>query len=207
MRVAASQLSPIILAVAMLLFGLAPAVLGEELSDAERTRREVLQEWSRVSKGQTNFEVSDPELVPKFLAHFARQSGCVYEPDIERHPIRFMRIEGRRLSIIFCRPGISGSDQVFDLTELQKPRVVLFPVAAYPDGFGTTDRPGSIEYQQDTGIFRAEIGSDTSQSLGRYSYRYQGYDGFVVTRVEVKKDLASEWTTIWSAVPWNTPSR
>jgi hypothetical protein len=182
------------------------AVLSQELSEAELTRREVLQEWIKVSNGRTDFEISDPASVPKFLARFAKQSGCVYEAEIDHHPIRFMRLKGARLSIIFCRAGIEGSHQVFDLTDLQKPKVLQFPFLAIPSGFGTTDSPGGIDYQRDKDVFQAERGSDTNPAVVRHVYRFD-YLGFVVTRIELKKGYGAEWTTIWEAPPWSFPDQ
>jgi len=190
-----------------LLLGSAASVFGEEQSKSQLAWQEVHQEWSRASNGRTDFELSDPALVPKFFVLFAKQSGCEYEADIKDHPIRFMRIKSHRLSIVFCRSGPFGSHYAFDLTNLQNPKVAPFPILVHPNGFGTTDSPGWIEYQQDAGVFQAEPRSDYRVNEVRYSYRYDDNFGFVVTRVELKKDLVSQWTTIWDSVPWDYPAR
>jgi len=182
------------------------AVPSQELSEAELTRREVRQEWFKVSNGQTDFEISDPASVPKFLARFAEKSRCPYEADIGRHPIRIVSLKSARLVIILCRPGLFGSDKVFDLTDLQRPKVLHFPFLATPSGFGTTDSPGGIDYQRDKDVFLAESGSDTSPAVLRHVYRYD-YLGFTVARVELRKDYGAEWTTIWEAAPWSLPPR
>jgi hypothetical protein len=54
-----------------------------------------------VSNGRTKFDISDPALVPSLLALAAEQSGCRYKEGIEAAPIHFMRIEGRRLAMVF----------------------------------------------------------------------------------------------------------
>lgn len=192
--------------VSALIFVPSATVLSQELSEAELTRREVRQEWFKVSDGRTDFEISDPASVPKFLARFAERSWCPYEADIGRHPIRIMTLKSARLAIILCRPGLVGSDRVIDLTDLQRPKVLYFPFLATPSGFGTTDSPGGIDYQRDKDVFLAEMGSDTSQTLLRHVYRYD-YLGFTVARVELRKEYGAEWTTIWEAAPWSLPPR
>lgn len=206
MRWIAAVTSWIVLIAAVSL-GASHAAGAEELSEAPVDRREARKEWSRASNGKTEFELTDPTLVPKFFAAFARQSGCVYEPEMQQRPIRFVTINGHRLAIVFCRSGISGSDQVFDLSDLGRPKAVSFPIFAHPNGFGTTDRPGAIEYQKDAGIFLAEVASDYQEGQARHSYRFEDYYGFVVTRVEIKKDFGSPWVTIWEAGAWNLTGR
>jgi hypothetical protein len=119
MRFAVSILSSLVLA-GILLFAPAAVVLGDDLSEAEHFRRDVLQEWSSIANGRTEFDVSDPALVPSQLALAAQQSGCRYKEDIQAAPVRFMRLDGRRLAIVFCW-GTTGSHQVFDLSNLQNP--------------------------------------------------------------------------------------
>jgi hypothetical protein len=192
--------------VSALVFAPTAAVFGQEPLEAEVNRWEVRQEWNKLSNGRTDFEISDPASVPKFLARIAKQSRCVYEAEIDHHPIRFMRLKGARLAIIFCRSGIEGSHQVFDLTDLQKPKVLQFPFLAIPSGFGTTDSPGGIDYQRDKDVFQAERGSDTNPAVVRHVYRFDNL-GFVVTRIELKKGYGAEWTTIWEAPPWSFPEQ
>ena len=87
----------------------AAAVFGQDPTMALKS------EWSAVSKGRTEFEVSDAALLPSTLALAAEQSGCSYKDDIKNAPVRFMRPEGHRLAIVFCS-GIIGSHQIFDVS-------------------------------------------------------------------------------------------
>jgi hypothetical protein len=80
---------------AMLLFNSAAAVLAQD-------RTETRREWGTLANGRTEFEVSDPALVPSTLALAAEQSGCRYEDCIKERPARFIRPEGRRLAVVFC---------------------------------------------------------------------------------------------------------
>jgi hypothetical protein len=186
--------------VSALFFAPTAVVFGQEPLEAELNRREVRQQWHKVLNGRTDFEISDPALVPKFLERFAEQSRCSYGADIGRHPIHLMSLKGARLAIILCRPGLVASHRVFDLTDLQRPKVLHFPFLATPSGFGTTDSPGGIDYQRDRDIFLAESGSDINPAVLRHVCRYD-YLGFTVARVELRKDYGAEWTTIWEAAP------
>jgi hypothetical protein len=184
MRLAISVLPPLVLA-GLLLFASFAAVLAQDRSEAD-LRNDVSREWYRLAQGRTEFEVSDPALVPSQLALAAEQSGCRYKEDIRAAPVRFMRLEGRRLAIVFCF-GTIGSHQVFDLSNLRKPTLVELPILAQPDGFGTTARPGWITWEKETGVFQAETGSDLLPSPRvRHTYRF-GADGFVIVRVEASK--------------------
>ncbi|MCP1833188.1 hypothetical protein J2R76_001523 [Bradyrhizobium sp. USDA 4532] len=80
-------------------------------------RREALREWSSLANGRTDFEISDPALVPRMLALAAEQSGCKYSDDIEKLPVRFMKVAGHRLALMFCRLSVTGSHRAFDLSE------------------------------------------------------------------------------------------
>ena len=204
MRFAISVLSPLVLA-GLLLFTSVAALLAQDRSEADLSR-DVRREWYVLAQGRTEFEVSDPALVPSQLALAAEHSGCRYKEDIKAAPVRFMRLEGRRLAIVFCS-GIIGSHQVFDLSNLRRPTLVELPFVAQPDGFGTTARPGWITWEKETGVFQAETGSDVMpRPRVRHTYRF-GADGFVIVRVEVQQDGVGEWTTIWDAGRWSLPAK
>jgi hypothetical protein len=180
--------------------------LGEEMHPELRDRIEASREWSNLAKGRTEFEVSDPALLPSRLVLAAKHSGCRFTEDIEKRPVKFMKLGGRRLAIMFCW-AIVGSHEVFDLSTLQRPRLIDFPVLTVPEGFGTTDRPGFITWEKETSIFRAVTGIDMLPSWDtRHTYRFNEYRGFVVIRVEVKRVPGlDEWTTIWEAPRWSLP--
>ena len=180
----------------------------DDLSQARR-------EWYGVAKGRTEFDVSDPASIPKSLALAAEQSGCRYSEGIKELPARFIKIEERRLAILFCRYGVTGSDQLFDLTDLRKPKLIELPFLARKDGFGTTPRPGMITWKKDVGLLEAETGTDMcSSSMLRHSYRpgftegwVSGSASFVIVRVEVSEIGCSgprnSWDTMWEAAPWS----
>ena len=109
----------------------AAAVFGQDPTMALKS------EWSAVSKGRTEFEVSDAALLPSTLALAAEQSGCSYKDDIKNAPVRFMRPEGHRLAIVFCS-GIIGSHQIFDVSNVLRPRLLELPFLVQPEGVGTT---------------------------------------------------------------------
>jgi hypothetical protein len=199
------------LAVILLCASIAAAP-GEDRSEADDWRDARL-EWHGLANGRTEFDVSDPALVPRRLVLAAEQSGCRYKDWIKELPVRFISVEKRRLALVFCRYGVTGSDQLFDLTDLQKPKLIELPFVAQKDGFGTTARPGMITWKRDVGILEAETGTDMCPSSRlRHSYRPGFTEGwisssatFVVVRIEVSEKDCGErnrWATIWEAAAW-----
>jgi len=197
---------------AILLCGSIAAALGEDRSAADDLP-DARSEWHSLANGRTEFDVSDPALVPRRLALAAEQSGCLYKDSIKEIAVRFTSVEKRRLAIVFCRFGVTGSHQLFDLSVLQKPKLIELPFLARKDGFGTTPRPGMITWKRDDGILEAETGTDTCpSSMLRHSYRPGFTEGwisqaatFVVVRVEVRENRCGEfssWNTIWEAPQW-----
>src|SRR3954452_5720424 len=111
MRWPASILS--LLLTAMLLCTSMTATSAEEApgGDAQQDAR---QSYGSISfAGRTEFEISDPALVPRQLALAAEQSACHYKDDIKELPIHFISAENRRLALVFCRFGVTGSHQIF----------------------------------------------------------------------------------------------
>jgi hypothetical protein len=188
------------------------AAPGEDRSEAD-DRRDARMEWHSLANGRTEFDVSNPALVPRRLALAAEQSGCLYKDGIKEMAVRFTSVEKRRLAIVFCRFGVTGSHQLFDLSDLQKPKLVELPFLAQKDGFGTTPRPGMITWKGDVGVLEAETGTDTCPSSEiRHTYRPGLTEGwtsqaatFVVIRIEVMEDRCSgqgRWAVIWEASQW-----
>jgi hypothetical protein len=180
------------------------------LAFAQDDRVEALKEWYSLADKRTDFEVSDPTLLPSRLALAAQNSGCRYKDEIERNPVRFMKIESSRLAIVYCSSVASGSHQVFDLSNLQRPRLIEFPILAQPEGFGTTLWPGVISWNKESGEFQAWRGSDQLPTLAiRHTYRFStgfGSPAFIVVHVEVQQIPGpNEWTTIWDAPRWSFP--
>ncbi|WP_140980369.1 hypothetical protein [Bradyrhizobium guangdongense] len=201
---AISLLSRLLAVAGLLAFASAPATFAQDKSDADiaRLSLDAYRQWSAISRGRTDFEISDPVRMPGLLGLAAEQGGCRYKEDIANFPVRFMKLEGRRLAFVFC-PGVISSYQIFDLTDLRKPVLLALPFAVPPDGFGTATRPGSIRWVKEASVFESERGSDVlPSSRVRHTYRF-GPNGFVVVRVEVQQDGVGGWTTIWEAQRWS----
>jgi hypothetical protein len=207
MRAAISALSAFFLA-AMVLFASVAALPAEDRSVAD-LRSELLREWYSAANGRTEFDISDPALVPGQLALAVKQSGCRYEDTIKEMPVRFITVEKRRLAFVFCS-DIVGSHQVFDLLVPRGPKLLEFPFLSQPAGFGTTDAPGVITWNKEAGVFQAETGTDICPSSRiRHTYRpglTRSRASFVIVRVEAQEDGCGrgEWTMIWEAPLWST---
>ena len=210
MRSVVSVLGSLIMA-GILLWTSVVATFAED--DFANPRRQALQQWHSIANGRTEFDVSDPTSVPTALGLAAEQSGCRYKDGIKELPVRFISVERRRLALVYCRYGVTGSDQLFDLTYLHKPKLIELPFLAQKDGFGTTPRPGMITWKRDAGILEAETGTDMCpSSMLRHSYRpgftegwVSGSATFVVVRVEVSEKGCGQrngWATIWEAAAW-----
>jgi hypothetical protein len=167
---------------------------------------EAKREWYDLAKGRTEFEVSNPDLLPSQLIPALFHTGCRIKEGIESNPVRFTKIASRRLAVVFC-PSVTGTHIVIDLSALHRPRVLEFPFIGMPAGFGTTLRPGWITWDKDSSIFRAVIGSDMKPSWDiRHTYQFDDYRGFVLLRVEAKGMPGyDEWMTIWEAPRWSLP--
>jgi len=193
--------------VGLLLFASIATGLAEDRPQAD-ARRDALREWQNLANGRTEFEIADPALVPKPLALAIEQSDCRYKDDIQHRPIRIVRVEKQRLAIVFCRFSVVGSDMVFDLDNLQKPKVLAFPHPASKGGFGTTDLPGAITWKKEAGVLEAEPVTDLACTWRtRYTYRLdKSFAGitFVIVRIQVNKNECrqDEWLTVWEASPW-----
>ena len=212
MRAPRSVLSALVTAGFLLCISIA-AAFGEDKprTDVQPNPR---QEWYELAKKRTEFEVSDPALLPTRLALAVEQSGCDYKGYIKELPVQFISAGDRRIALVFCRLGVGGSHQVFDFTELGKPRLVELAFIAQKEGFGTTPRPGLITWRRDAGVFEAVSVSDTCpNSETRHTYRLGSTEGyfsrvasFVVVRVEAREKPCDrdniEWTTVWEAPPW-----
>jgi hypothetical protein len=195
-----------LLFVGALLFGGISAALAED------DRVEALKEWYSLADKRTDFEVSDPTLLPRRLILAVENSNCRYKETIKEQPVRFTELGSRRLAIVFCFGVSFGSHEVFDLSNLQWPRLMEFPFFfAQAEGFGTTSQPGHITWEKETGIFQAILGSDQLPSFEvRHTYRFSEAfrnAAFVVVRVEVKQALSPDaWTALWEAPRWSFPS-
>jgi hypothetical protein len=207
MRAIITTLSSLTL-VALISCASTPRVFAQDQPKADLSR-DTRREWYSLAQGRTEFEVSDPALMPSLLGLAAEQSGCRYKEGLTVAPVRFLSVASRRLAIVTCWGSLKSHQRVFDLSNLQKPMEVQFPFAVPPKGFSTSaDAPGFITWERETGLFRAETTSDVAYSPRvRYTYRLDGgLDGFVVLRVEVQRDGVGEWATIWDAPRWSLPA-
>jgi hypothetical protein len=175
-------------------------------------RKTPRREWFGLAQGRTEFEVSDPALVPSRLALAAQQAGCRYKEEINRVSVQFVKVKSRRLAILVCT-GIGGTQMVFDLSNLQRPRLLEFPVLAQTEGFGTTASPGGIIWKKEAGTFQTQTSKDMLPTIRlRYTYRFndtvENDSPFVIMRVEAQWIPGpDEWTSIWEAKPWSFPAR
>jgi hypothetical protein len=210
MRSAISVLFAPILAAMILVCALIAAARGNDVPEPDE-RREVGLEWRSLAKGRTEFDVSDPALLPKRLVLAIEQSGCRYKENIAELPVHFINGKQHRLALVFCFAISSGSHQVFDLWDLRRPQLVELPSVARSNGFTTTDRPGVITWNKESAVFQAERGSDLLPSPRlRQTYRLdetRSQATFVITRVEVQPDGHGEWVTIWDAPQWSVPAK
>jgi hypothetical protein len=206
MRLAVFILAPIALA-AISLFISPVAAVGQNRSAVESSR-DVRREWSDLAKGRTEFEVSDPTLVPSQLALAVEQSGCRhYEELIKGAPIRFVVLRDRRFAIVLCSIGVAfNSHQLFDLTgssNLEKPKLVQLPSFEQPDGFGTTSTPGGITWKSDTGVLVTEVGSDISFARLRQTYRL-GYFSTSSLPPNHPRTIGGDSSNVWFSAPTNS---
>lgn len=197
---------------------LVASIVASHAQDGSRgdVQQDPRQRYDNISfAGRTEFEISDPALVPRQLALAAEQLGCQYKRDIKELPIHFINAENRQLALVFCRSGVAGSHHVFEFADRRRPALVQLPFIAQNDGFGTTARPGLITWKRDAGVFEAVSGSDMCPTSElRHTYRLGSTEGwvssiasFVIVRVEVRakpcgRGPDSEWATVWEAPPW-----
>jgi hypothetical protein len=168
--------------------------------------RDLRREWYDLARGRFDFEVSELSQVPRSLSLAANHYDCDYAKGLEMKPIHFLRSANRRLAIVACWKAVKSHQQVFDLSDLQKPIELQFPTAAYPDGFTASNAaPGLLTWDREADVFRAETASDMVPSpRARYTYRLDGMNAFTVLRVEFQRADVEEWTTIWDAPRWSS---
>jgi len=73
-----------------------------EESSGVSLQQDALREWHFLANGRTEFEISDPALVPRLLVIAAEQSRCDYKVDMKAAPVRLVRFEYRRFAIVPC---------------------------------------------------------------------------------------------------------
>lgn len=174
------------------------------------------RQYGNISFAQPETKISDPALIPVQLVRAAEYIHCNYKDDIKELPVQLIRADSRRIALVFCRLGVSGSHRVFDFTSLQRPTPVEFPFIAEKQGFALTPRPGLMTWKSDASVFEAVTGSDMCPSSElRHTYRLgaskgwiSGAASFVVVRVEAREKPcargSTDWTIVWEAPAWPT---
>lgn len=204
MRALMSALSCLSLA-GLLLLTSAATVFSQDRPEAGHSP-DLRREWYNLAHERTEFEISDLQQLPGSLRLAAEHFGCRYKEGIGVVPVRFVRTANRRVAIVTCWGPLKSHQRVFDLSDLQRPVELQFPIAVPPVGFGASSAaPGFVTWEKETGLFRTETTSDVAySSRERYTYRLDGGEsGFVVLRVEVQRDGVGEWITIWDAPRWS----
>jgi hypothetical protein len=206
MRFAASILSSLILTAVLA----SVSIMTGRAEDRPDAQPDVRREWYELAKGRTEFEVSDPALLPKLLVIAVEQSDCNYKQDMKIAPVRFIGFERRRFAIVPCW-GFVAKNLLYELSDLKRPKLIEFPVFAAEGGFTTSPNPGALTWKKEAGILEAESSTDMMcTGRGRHTYRLSRVQsGLVLTRVEVNKDDCgkNEWTTLWEAPAWNELTR
>jgi hypothetical protein len=183
----------------------ADILIGEERS-SDDVRREAHRQWSDVANGRTEFDISDPALLPTQLALVASRSGCRWKDVIKDVPVHVFKIGNRRFAKVTCF-GFGYLQQIYDLRNRTNPEALEFPVASSPEGFSTTSRLGSITWKPESGLLESVGSSDQCGTSGiRHTYRWIN-EQFSVIRVEISPencDSNGPWTTIWEAPQWSS---
>ncbi|CAL76619.1 hypothetical protein BRADO2809 [Bradyrhizobium sp. ORS 278] len=157
-------------------------------------------------KGQTGFEIHDPDLLPRQLVRAIEQTGCRYKEDLKSRPVRFLVIERRKFAIVPCFAMV-GREQMFDLADIRRPQLQRFAMAAPDRGFIVAPEPGVIAWNSEKSVFEVEIRSDLcGDPATRYTYRLGQYDsGPALVRIDVQKESCrhdDDWATVWDAPAW-----
>jgi hypothetical protein len=180
--------------------------------DGTSAARQEAQQFDPINfRGRAEFEISDPAQVPAQIARAAAEAECNYKDGVKHVPLHFINADQRRFVLVYC-DGIAGSHQVFDLSDLRRPKRVTFPFVARDIGLGATPRPGLITWRKDVGLFEAMSGTDTCPSSRlRHIYRLgttegwsSGEPSFVLIRIDVMENACRDgpWSTVWEAPQW-----
>ncbi|CCD83838.1 hypothetical protein BRAD285_4518 [Bradyrhizobium sp. ORS 285] len=111
-------------------------------------------------QGQSEFEIHDPELLPKQLVRAIEQTNCRYKEDLKTLPVRFLVIENKRFVLVPCF-GIAIRHEIFDLQNSRRPRLLPLAKMAPERGFVAADSAGFVTWNKDDQVFEATGGNDT----------------------------------------------
>ncbi|BAM90779.1 hypothetical protein S58_48000 [Bradyrhizobium oligotrophicum S58] len=199
-----SLVRPLLAALCLIVAIAAPARSEDEASHITKLEN---REFDGISfKGQSEFEIHDPELLPKQLVR-AIEPGCEYRSGLKEQPVRFMAVDGWRFAIVPCS-AIVGWDEIFDLREMRRPRLLQIPMANWDRGFVATSQPGAVTWNKEAKVFEITRRTDLCPSpTTRHIYRLMPAAWApVLVRIDVRKDgcVDGEWATIWEAPAWPT---
>jgi hypothetical protein len=156
-------------------------------------------------KGQSEFEIHDPNLLPKQLVRAIEQTSCPYKEDLKALPVRFLVIENRRFVLVPCFGVPSRWHEIFHLQNRRQPKLMQLPIMAAERGFVAADSAGFITWNKDAQVFEATRGSDMCTGAAKHVYRIGRYDAELsLIRIDIQKDNCGggEWETFWTASEW-----
>ncbi|CCD98749.1 hypothetical protein [Bradyrhizobium sp. STM 3809] len=158
-------------------------------------------------KGQSEFEIHDPDLLPKQLVRAIAQTNCRYKEDLKALPVRFLVIETRRFALVPCFGIAVTWHEIFDLQDRRRPRLLQLTKMAPERGFVAADSAGFVTWNKDDEVFEATGGNDMCTGAVRHIYKLAP-DGEALSLIRVDFRLdncgAGAWKTLWTAPPWPT---
>jgi hypothetical protein len=170
-----------------------------------------------VPQGETELRFDNIERVPRQLLAAIRRTGYRVEDWLPHIPVRIIGLAPRAplIALVPCGSIVAFSEAFLLGRGWQgEPRLLSFPVIAFPSGFGVTTLPGFLEWNGETKTMTATQGTDIgSAPVIRYTYQYGSTSrnadlDFALVRAEIgsrARSVSPEWKTYWEAVPWASP--
>lgn len=170
-----------------------------------------------IPPGETELRFDNIERVPRQLLTAIERTGCAVKNWLPHTPIRIIRLVPRvpLVALVPCGNIIAFSEAfLLERGWPGEPRLLSFPIIAFPSGFGATSLPGFLEWNAETKTMTATQGTDIgSAPVIRYTYQYgstsrNAYLDFALVKAEIGsrgQSVSPEWKTYWEAVPWASP--
>ncbi|WP_257165385.1 hypothetical protein [Bradyrhizobium sp. SRS-191] len=158
-------------------------------------------------KGQSEFEIHDPDLLPKQLVRAIELTNCRYKEDLKTVPVRFLVVETKPFVLVPCFGMATTWHEIFDLQDRRRPRLLPLAKMAPERGLVAADSAGFVTWNRDDQVFEATGGNDMCTGALRHIYKIAPYDkGLSLIRVDFRLDNcgAGAWKTLWTAPPWPT---
>lgn len=158
-------------------------------------------------KGQSEFEIHDPDLLPKQLVRAIEQTYCRYKENLKTLPVRFLFIEKRRFVLVPCSGIAITWHEIFDLQNSRHPRLLQLAKMAPERGFVAADNAGFVTWNKDDQVFEATGGNDMCTGAVRHIYKIApDARELPLIRVDYRLDNCGDgaWKTLWTAPPWPT---